>query len=90
MFKGVRLYNGVDMPSIGLGTSKLFGNVLTKIVGVAKKNGITMFDTAYNYGNEQDLSVALKKNGIIIKSAPIMIKLMTIFLFILNLYTILL
>lgn len=64
MFKGVRLYNGVDMPSIGLGTSKLFGNVLTKIVGVAKKNGITMFDTAYNYGNEQDLSVALKKNAI--------------------------
>lgn len=60
----IKLYNGVKMPIMGLGTSNLFGDVLVRMVEEARNNGVTMYDTAYIYNNERDLSIAFSKNNI--------------------------
>lgn len=55
------LNNGVEMPSIGLGTYPLFGTQLSQIVLAAYDCGYRLFDTADNYYNEEDLGEALSE-----------------------------
>ena len=56
---GVILSNGVEMPSIGLGTYPLYGDVLTNTLYEAYKIGYRLIDTADNYHNEKDLGESL-------------------------------
>ena len=46
------LSNGMEIPSIGLGTSHIFRP--EEIVYNSIKNGVRLIDTAYQYGNERD------------------------------------
>lgn len=55
----VILSNGVEMPSIGLGTYPLYGDVLTNTLYEAYKIGYRLIDTADNYHNEKDLGESL-------------------------------
>jgi len=58
----------LKMPKIGFGTFPLKGDELTNAVISALECGYRMFDTAHNYGNEEDLGnslkIALRKTGI--------------------------
>lgn len=45
----------VDIPTIGLGTFSLHGNELEKVIIAALGMGYSYFDTAYRYGNEEDI-----------------------------------
>lgn len=54
------LSNGVEMPSVGLGTYPLHGRILTDVVKMAYTAGYRLFDTADNYYNEADLGNGLK------------------------------
>ena len=55
------LSNGVEMPSIGMGTYPLQGDAMTKAVVAAVKCGYLAFDTAHAYGNEISLGNALQE-----------------------------
>ena len=59
--KTVLLNNGEKMPILGLGTWQLTGNVAENSVYVAIKNGYRLIDTAYWYGNEEDVGRAVRK-----------------------------
>lgn len=54
------LSNGISIPSIGIGTYPLFGNVLKDVVYNAYNIGYRLIDTADNYYNEEDLGYSLK------------------------------
>lgn len=55
-----KLYNGVEIPTIGLGTFHTDGEVLTKVVEAQIKTGCGLIDTASAYGNEKALGDSLK------------------------------
>lgn len=50
-----KLSNGIDMPTIGMGTWPLRGEVLKSVVTSAIEVGYRLFDTADNYDNEDAL-----------------------------------
>ena len=53
------LSNGIQMPSIGLGTYPLYAKQLTDILVMAYEEGYRLIDTADNYYNEKDLGESL-------------------------------
>lgn len=53
------LFNGIQMPSLGLGTYPLYGQQLTNVLGMAYEEGYRLIDTADNYYNEKDLGESL-------------------------------
>ena len=53
------LSNGVEIPTIGLGTYPMYGNTLTEAVLSAYSAGYRLIDTADNYYNEKDLGESL-------------------------------
>jgi methylglyoxal/glyoxal reductase len=53
------LANGVKIPMVGMGTFRSDDDVLQKAIKSALENGYTSFDTAWIYGNEQDVSKGL-------------------------------
>lgn len=53
------LFNGIQMPSLGLGTYPLYGQQLTDVLGMAYEEGYRLIDTADNYYNEKDLGESL-------------------------------
>lgn len=55
------LSNGVEIPSVGMGTYPLKGEELTKAIVAATSCGYRAFDTAKAYGNEVSLGNALKE-----------------------------
>ena len=55
----ILLSNGVEMPSIGLGTYPMYGTTLTEAVLSAYSAGYRLIDTADNYYNEKDLGESL-------------------------------
>ena len=55
------LSNGVEIPSVGMGTYALKGEALTKAIVAATSCGYRAFDTANAYGNEESLGNALKE-----------------------------
>ena len=59
--KMVMLNNGYEMPIIGLGTWQLNGEVAENSVYEAIKNGYRLIDTAYWYGNEENVGRAVRK-----------------------------
>lgn len=57
----LKLSNGVDIPSLGLGTYPMTGKVLTNAIVSAYKVGYRLIDTADNYYNEKDLGESLSE-----------------------------
>lgn len=53
------LSNGIQMPSIGLGTYPLYAQQLTDVLSMAYEEGYRLIDTADNYYNEKDLGESL-------------------------------
>ena len=54
-----KLNNGMEMPLIGLGTSRI-NNIVDVIYG-SVKDGLRLIDTAFKYGNEEDVGTGIKK-----------------------------
>ena len=55
----IKLNNGVEMPRIGLGTSKI--QEIDKVVYDSIKNGLRMIDTAFSYNNEKEVGEGINK-----------------------------
>jgi diketogulonate reductase-like aldo/keto reductase len=55
------LSNGVEMPSIGMGTYPLQGGAMVKAAVASTKCGYRAFDTAHAYGNEVSVGNALQE-----------------------------
>ncbi|KAI1700288.1 aldo/keto reductase family domain-containing protein [Ditylenchus destructor] len=60
MAKHIQLSNGVQMPTLGLGTWQGTGNEVKDAVRIALKNGYRLFDTATVYGNEAEIGEVLQ------------------------------
>lgn len=63
--KTVKLVNGVEIPIIGLGVFRA-GNDENTVEAIkhALKSGYRHIDTAYRYGNEESVGIAVKESGI--------------------------
>jgi diketogulonate reductase-like aldo/keto reductase len=59
--KTVRLNSGYDMPLVGLGTYSLHGDVCVRSVKAFLKHGGRLIDTAYLYGNEQEVGEGIRQ-----------------------------
>ena len=59
--KTVRLNSGYDMPLVGLGTYSLHGDMCVRSVKAFLKHGGRLIDTAYLYGNEQDVGEGIRQ-----------------------------
>ena len=62
--KTVKLNSGYEMPLNGLGTYSLTGDTCYDSVMSALKVGVRLFDTAYMYGNEEEVGRAIRDSGI--------------------------
>lgn len=56
----VTLNSGYTMPIHGIGTYSLHGNECINAVSTALKHGVRLIDTAYMYGNEEEVGAAIK------------------------------
>ncbi|KAL0269420.1 UNVERIFIED_CONTAM: hypothetical protein PYX00_007161 [Menopon gallinae] len=61
MNRSVLLSSGYHMPVLGLGTWKAEPNVVEQAVLWALEVGYRLIDTAYNYGNEEEIGKAINK-----------------------------
>ena len=59
-----QLYNGIEIPKIGLGTWFITDDDAKHIVKTAVDNGYRHIDTAQAYGNEAELGQSIKNCGI--------------------------
>ena len=57
----VMLNNGMSLPTLGIGTYSLQGDVCFNSVYTALKNGYRLIDTAYMYGNEEEVGRAVRQ-----------------------------
>ena len=57
----VMLNNGMTLPTLGIGTYSLHGDVCFNSVYTALKNGYRLIDTAYMYGNEEEVGRAVRQ-----------------------------
>ncbi len=57
----VKLNNGYEMPMLGIGTYSLHGEVCINSLYTAIQYGYRKIDTAYMYGNEQEVGAAVRK-----------------------------
>ena len=55
------LNNGLQMPVFGIGTYSLKGGTCFNSVYTALKNGYRLIDTAYMYGNEEEVGRAVRQ-----------------------------
>ena len=62
--KSVKLNSGYVMPLNGLGTYSLTGDTCYNAVSSALKSGVRLIDTAYMYGNEEEIGKAIRDSGI--------------------------
>ena len=62
--KTVKLNSGYEMPLNGLGTYSLTDDTCYDSVMSALKVGVRLFDTAYMYGNEEEIGRAIRDSGI--------------------------
>ncbi len=62
--KQVTLNNGDIMPLNGLGTYSLTGDTCYNAVSSALASGVRLFDTAYMYGNEEEIGKAIRDSKI--------------------------
>ena len=54
-----KLNNGLEIPMIGLGSSRI-SNIVDVVYG-SIKDGLRLIDTAFKYGNEDEIGEGLKK-----------------------------
>lgn len=57
----VMLNNGMTLPTLGIGTYSLHDDVCFNSVYTALKNGYRLIDTAYMYGNEEEVGRAVRQ-----------------------------
>ena len=57
----IMLNNGLRMPAFGIGTYSLHGETCFNSVYTALKNGYRLIDTAYMYGNEEEVGRAVRQ-----------------------------
>lgn len=57
----VMLNNGMTLPTLSIGTYSLHGDVCFNSVYTALKNGYRLIDTAYMYGNEEEVGRAVRQ-----------------------------
>ncbi len=55
---------GVRIPTIGLGTSHLRGDVARRMAGYALGIGYRHIDTAQSYGNEEQIGDAIRESSV--------------------------
>ena len=60
----LRLRHGHDIPRIGLGTWPMVGGECEDAVRTALQMGYRLIDTAFAYGNEQEVGRALRSSGV--------------------------
>lgn len=60
----VRLSSGYDMPTVGLGTYSLTGDVCVNSVKSAIATGFRKIDTAHMYGNEVEVGKGIRESGV--------------------------
>lgn len=54
-----KLNNGLEIPLIGLGSSRI--NNIVDVIYYSVKDGLRLIDTAFKYGNEEEIGNGLKK-----------------------------
>ena len=54
-----KLNNGMEMPLIGLGTSRISN--IVDVIYSSIKDGLRLIDTAFKYGNEEEVGKGIKK-----------------------------
>jgi diketogulonate reductase-like aldo/keto reductase len=75
----VILNNGVKMPWLGLGTWQMSNGIeVVNAVKIALKHGYRSVDTAFVYGNEEGVGIAIKESGIPRKDLFITTKILNI------------
>lgn len=62
--KTVKLNSGYEMPLNGIGTYSLTGETCYNSVLSALESGVRLIDTAYMYGNEEEIGRAIKDSNI--------------------------
>lgn len=62
--KTVALNSGYVMPINGLGTYSLTGETCVNAVSSALESGVRLIDTAYMYGNEEEVGQAVRKSKV--------------------------
>ena len=62
--RSVKLNSGYEMPINGLGTYSLTGDTCYDAVSSALQSGVRLIDTAYMYGNEEEIGKAIRDSGI--------------------------
>ena len=62
--KQVTLNSGYVMPLNGIGTYSLKSDTCYEAVSSALKSGVRLIDTAYMYGNEEEIGRAIRDSGI--------------------------
>lgn len=60
----VTLNSGYEMPINGIGTYSLTGDVCYNSIISALNSGVRLIDTAYMYGNEEEVGRAIRDSGI--------------------------
>ena len=60
----VTLNSGYEMPLNGIGTYSLTGDVAYDSIRSALDSGVRLIDTAYMYGNEEEIGRAIRDSGI--------------------------
>lgn len=62
--KTVKLNSGYEMPLNGIGTYSLTGETCYNSITSALNSGVRLIDTAYFYGNEEEIGRALKDSDV--------------------------
>lgn len=62
--KTVILNSGYEMPINGIGTYSLTGDICYNSIISALNSGVRLIDTAYMYGNEEEIGRAIKDSGV--------------------------
>ena len=57
--KNKKLNNGMEIPLIGLGTSRM--NNIVEVIYQSIKDGLRLIDTAFQFGNEEEVGKGIKK-----------------------------
>ena len=58
------LANGANIPALGLGTFRMPGNDVLRVVPKALQIGFRHIDTAQIYGNEAEVGIAIRDSGV--------------------------
>lgn len=62
--KSVKLNSGYEMPLNGIGTYSLTGDTAYNSITSALNSGVRLIDTAYMYGNEEEIGRAIKDSDV--------------------------